>query len=88
MSQTNLKPQLLHLVFGGELKKLDGHEFNDVSELDIVGIFPDYQSAYVAWKAAAQKSVDNAMMRYFVLPLHGLLEAGTSNRSDRVTTAE
>ncbi|CEJ88392.1 MAG: DUF4170 domain-containing protein [Hyphomicrobium denitrificans] len=68
------QPQLLHLVFGGELKTLDSHEFHDLSTLDIVGIFPDYQSAYVAWKGAAQRSVDNAMMRYFIVHLHRLLE--------------
>ena len=68
------QPQLLHLVFGGELKDLDSHEFHDLTALDIVGIFPDYQSAYVAWKGAAQRSVDNALMRYFIVHLHRLLE--------------
>ncbi len=67
-------PQLLHLVFGGELKSLDGHEFSDPDNLDIVGIYPDYQSAYAAWKNAAQRTVDNAMMRYFLVHLHKLLE--------------
>lgn len=68
------KPQLLHLVFGGELSDLDRHEFHDLAHLDIVGIYPDYQSAYAAWKSAAQRSVDNAMMRYFIVHLHRLLE--------------
>lgn len=68
------KPQLLHLVFGGELKNLESHEFRDLGGLDVVGIFPDYQSAYVAWKSAAQRSVDNAMIRYFIVHLHRLLE--------------
>lgn len=67
-------PQLLHLVFGGELKDLDSHEFRDLATLDIIGIFPDYQSAYTAWKGAAQRSVDNALMRYFIVHLHRLLE--------------
>jgi hypothetical protein len=71
--------QLLHLVFGGELRDLDGIEFRDLSGLDIVGIFPNYAEAYVAWKAAAQKSVDNASMRYFIVHMHRLLEPpGTS----------
>lgn len=66
--------QLLHLVFGGELKSLDGVEFRDLNNLDIVGIFPNYAEALVAWKAAAQKSVDNASMRYFIVHMHRLLE--------------
>lgn len=66
--------QLLHLVFGGELRDLDGVEFRDLSTLDIVGIYPNYAEALVAWKAAAQKSVDNAAMRYFIVHMHRLLE--------------
>jgi hypothetical protein len=73
--------QLLHLVFGGELKSLDSVEFRDHSALDMVGIFPNYDAAYVAWKGAAQRTVDNAQMRYFIVHLHRLLEpdyAGTA----------
>jgi Domain of unknown function (DUF4170) len=66
--------QLLHFVFGGELKDLDGIEFRDLSKIDIVGIFPDYASAAQAWKAKAQATVDNAHMRYFVAHLHRLLD--------------
>lgn len=66
--------QLLHLVFGGELTDLDGAEFRDLSKLDIVGIYPNYAEAYAAWKAAAQKTVDNAAMRYFIVHMHRLLE--------------
>ena len=67
--------QLLHLVFGGELSSLKGAEFRDLDKLDIVGIFPDYASAAVAWRAKAQTTVDNAHMRYFIVHLHRLLEA-------------
>jgi hypothetical protein len=66
--------QLLHLVFGGELRDLDGIEFRDLNGLDIIGIFPNYAEALVAWKAAAQKTVDNASMRYFIVHMHRLLE--------------
>ncbi|MGX1197203.1 DUF4170 domain-containing protein [Parvibaculum sp. MBR-TMA-1.3b-4.2] len=66
--------QLLHLVFGGELADLQGYDFKDTSKLDIIGIFPDYQSAYNAWKSAAQRTVDNAHMRYFIVHLHKLLD--------------
>ena len=66
--------QLLHLVFGGELKGLDTVEFKDLSNLDIVGIYPNYASAYAAWKAKAQATVDNAHMRYFIVHLHRILD--------------
>lgn len=66
--------QLLHLVFGGELEALEGSDFKDPSKLDVVGIYPDYASAYDAWKSAAQRTVDNAQMRYFIVHLHRLLD--------------
>lgn len=66
--------QLLHLVFGGELKSLDSIEFRDLDKLDIVGIYPDYASARDAWKSKAQQTVDNAHMRYYVVHMHKLLE--------------
>src|SRR5499433_141437 len=66
--------QLLHLVFGGELKSLSDLEFKDLEKLDIVGIFPNYATAYTAWKAKAQQSVDNAHMRYFIVHMHRLLD--------------
>lgn len=75
--------QLLHLVFGGELKSLGGAEFRDLNALDIVGIFPDYATAYAAWKAKAQATVDNAHMRYFVVHLHRLLDPDTHGAGGR-----
>jgi hypothetical protein len=66
--------QLLHLVFGGELKSVDSTEFRDPSALHVVGIYPNYKSAYDAWKAAAQRTVDNALMRYFIVHMHRLLD--------------
>ncbi|CAD7056398.1 hypothetical protein RHAB21_00943 [Pseudorhizobium halotolerans] len=68
------KKQLLHLVFGGELSSLEGVQFKDLSNLDIVGIFPDYASALTAWRSKAQQTVDNAEMRYFIVHMHKLLE--------------
>ena len=76
--------QLLHLVFGGELKSLDSVEFADIAALEIVGIFPNYAEAYKAWKAAAQRTVDNAHMRYFIVHMHRLLDpelTGPDHRS-------
>ncbi len=69
--------QLLHLVFGGELSSLDDVDFKDISQLDIVGIYPNYKTAHVAWKAKAQSTVDNAHMRYFIVHLHRLLDPTT-----------
>ncbi len=70
--------QLPHLVFGGELSKLDNTEFKDLSQLDIVGIYPNYATAHAAWKAKAQLTVDNAQMRYFIVHLHRLLDPESS----------
>jgi Domain of unknown function (DUF4170) len=69
--------QLLHLVFGGELVDPNRVEFADLDRLDIVGIYPDYKTAYAAWRGAAQKSVDDAQVRYFIVHLHRLLDPGT-----------
>lgn len=66
--------QLLHLVFGGEVTRLDSTEFKNLKKLDIVGIYPNYTTAYNAWKAKAQQTVDNAHMRYFIVHLHRLLD--------------
>lgn len=73
--------QLLHLVFGGELANLKEVRFRDLEGLDIVGIFPDYQSALTAWKAKAQQTVDNAHMRYFIVHMHRLLDPETDTVS-------
>lgn len=73
------RKQLLHLVFGGELKDLQSVEFANLDELDIVGMYPNYASAYDAWKGAAQRSVDNAHMRYFIVHLHRLLDPEGDN---------
>ena len=69
--------QLLHLVFGGELENVADVTFKDIDKLDIVGVYPNYASAYSAWKAKAQGTVDNAEMRYFIVHLHRLLDPGS-----------
>jgi hypothetical protein len=66
--------QLLHLVIGGELADVQGVEFRDLSKVDLVGAYPNYQEAYKAWKARAQATVDNAHMRYFIIHAHRLLD--------------
>lgn len=73
MSTTEDK-QLLHLVIGGELSELEGVQFNNLDEVDLVGVYPNYASAYDAWKSKAQMTVDNAQMRYFIVHMHRLLD--------------
>ncbi len=64
----------LHLVFGGRVKDPRGLEFEDASALHVVGIYPDYASAEAAWRGEAQRTVDDAAMKYVVVHLHRLLE--------------
>lgn len=78
MSDTANEPkQLLHIVIGGELRKVTEVEFEDLSAVDFVGAFPSYATAYDAWKNAAHRTVDNAEMRYFILHAHKLLDPET-----------
>lgn len=69
--------QLLHLVIGGELADIEGFTFKDLDKVDLVGVYPNYASAYAVWKQKAQQTVDNAEMRYFVVHLHRLLDPET-----------
>ena len=73
--------QLLHLVLGGELVQMEGVEFKDLEKLDIVGIYPNYATAYAAWRAKAQQTVDNAHMRYFIVHLHRLLDPDSTEQA-------
>lgn len=66
--------QLPHLVFGGRVTDPQGVEFEDLENVDIVGVFPDYASALDAWRAASQQAVDDAYMKYVIVHLHRLLE--------------
>ncbi|ABD26666.1 conserved hypothetical protein [Novosphingobium aromaticivorans DSM 12444] len=66
--------QKLHLVMGGRVKDPQGLEFVDLKAIDVVGVFPDYAAAEDAWRSAAQKTVDDAEMRYVIVHLHRLLE--------------
>ena len=67
--------QRLHLVFGGDLVDPSDTVFKDVNDIHVVGIFPDYDTAHKAWKAEAQRTVDNAHTRYFIAHIHRLLDA-------------
>lgn len=65
---------LMHMVFGGRVKDPQGLEFEDLNAVDVVGIFPDYISAEKAWRGAAQRTVDDAQMKYVIVHLHKLLQ--------------
>jgi hypothetical protein len=80
MPEKFAQKQLLHLVFGGELTGLNEVAFKDLEKLDIVGVYPNYATAYAAWKSKAQQTVDNAQMRYFIVHLHRLLEPDGAQR--------
>ena len=66
--------QLLHLLIGGELEEVSGTTFRDLSKVDLVGAYPDYDTAFAAWRERAQATVDNAHMRYFIIHAHRLLD--------------
>lgn len=68
----------LHLVFGGRVTDPRGLDFSDPAKLEVVGIFPDFASAEKAWRSAAQRTVDDAEMKYVVVHLHRLLEPGVT----------
>ena len=67
-------PQLLHIVIGGELTSVDSTQFRDLNQVEFVGAYPNYDQARAAWKAKAQQTVDNALMRYFIIHAHKLLD--------------
>ncbi len=79
-SSTRESKQLLHLVLGGELKNIDSMEFKDPSQIDVVGVFPNFESAERAWRAKAQSTVDSAQTRYFIVHLHRMMEPAGLNR--------
>jgi len=71
--------QRLHLVFGGELIDPTQNVFKDMNDIHLVGMYPDYQSAFDAWKSEAQRTVDNAHMRYFIAHIHRLRDEKTES---------
>jgi Domain of unknown function (DUF4170) len=77
MADIQKPKQLLHLVLGGELHDVADVEFKDLDKVEIVGVYPNYATAYSAWRAKAQGTVDNAEMRYFIVHLHRLLDPGS-----------
>ena len=79
--------QRLHLVFGGELVDPQRSEFRDTSQIHMVGIFPNYASAYAAWKAEAQRTVDDAHTRYFIAHLHRLRDEESAGSSTEMLGA-
>ena len=77
----------MHLVFGGRVKDPRGLDFVDLKNIDVVGIYPDYKSAETAWRGAAQRTVDDAEMKYVVVHLHRLLEPDGQGAGERAVGA-
>lgn len=71
----------LHLVFGGRVSDPRTLDFADLGAIDFVGVFPDYKSAENAWRGAAQRTVDDAEMKYVVVHLHRLLEPALASEA-------
>ena len=80
---TEQEKQLLHLVVGGELADIGSVQFADLDAVDIVGLYPDYDSAYDVWKSKAQQTVDNANVRYFIVHVHRLMDPDQDQASDQ-----
>ncbi len=72
--------QLVHLVFGGELDDVSDVTFKDLTSLDVVGFYPNFELAQQAWVAKARETIDNAQMRYFIVHLHRLLDPSTAKK--------
>jgi hypothetical protein len=68
------KKQLLHLVMGGRVTDPQTLEFADLKAIDLVGVYPDHATALDAWRGAAQRTVDDAEMKYVIVHLHKLLD--------------
>lgn len=66
--------QKLHLVMGGRVRDPQGLEFVDLAQVDLVGVFGNYAEAEDAWRSSAQRTVDDAEMKYVIVHLHRLLE--------------
>ena len=79
MTTKPAQEQLIHLVFGGELLDVANVTFKDLKKLDVVGFFPNYATAHVAWQAKARETIDNAQMRYFIVHMHRLLDPATED---------
>lgn len=73
--------QLLHMVFGGRVKDPTGYDFEDLKAIDFVGVFPNFASAEKAWRGAAQRTVDDAQMKYVVVHLHRLMDPNNPDHS-------
>ena len=71
----------LHLVFGGRVKDPRGLDFVDLDAIDLVGIYDSYAAAEDAWRGRAQRTVDDAEMKYVVVHLHRLLEPDVEQTS-------
>lgn len=77
--------QLLHLVMGGRVTDPRTLEFQDLNAIDIVGVFPNYAAAEEAWRSHAQRTVDDAEMKYVIVHLHRLLQPELKSDTEQNT---
>ena len=78
----------LHLVFGGRVSDPRGLDFVDLQNIDFVGLYENYAQAEEAWRGRAQRTVDDAEMKYVVVHLHRLLEPETAVATGSEAQAE
>lgn len=72
----------MHLVMGGRVKDPRTLDFEDLDAIDFVGVFPDFATAEKAWRSAAQRTVDDAEMKYVIVHLHRLLDPSAEHEGD------
>ena len=70
--------QPLYLVMGGRVTDPQSLHFQDPESIHVAGVYSDYDAAVDAWRANAQRTVDDAEMKYVVVHLHKLLDPSTA----------
>ena len=65
--------QTLFLVMGGRVTDPRHLVFQDPESVHVAGVYSSYDDAVDAWRANAQRTVDDAEMRYVVVHIHRLL---------------
>lgn len=67
--QFDQEHQALYLVMGGLVRDPRGSDFVDLQKIDLRGVYPSYDEAFMVWRGAAQETVDNAFVKYMIIRL-------------------